>query len=93
MIQIWRSSSVGLLCLLVTPDISDHTYFYNFTAHNFQKQCIPQFVHILCHPCRVEILKKHLPASVLDLDGLNHLQGVAERFEDKMYTAATSQVI
>ncbi|KAK1653882.1 hypothetical protein QYE76_071687 [Lolium multiflorum] len=39
----------------------------------------------------VEILKKHLPASVLDLDGLNHLQGVAERFEDKMYTAATSQ--
>ncbi|XP_051183722.1 mediator of RNA polymerase II transcription subunit 15a isoform X1 [Lolium perenne] len=39
----------------------------------------------------VEILKKHLPASVLDLDGLNHLQGVAERFEEKMYTAATSQ--
>ncbi|KAM0926255.1 hypothetical protein ACQ4PT_003388 [Festuca glaucescens] len=39
----------------------------------------------------VEALKKHLPASVLDLDGLNQLQKVAERFEEKMYTAATSQ--
>uniref|UniRef100_A0A453DHR4 Mediator complex subunit 15 KIX domain-containing protein n=1 Tax=Aegilops tauschii subsp. strangulata TaxID=200361 RepID=A0A453DHR4_AEGTS len=39
--------------------------------------------------CRMECLKKHLPVSVPE--GLNELQIIAVRFEDKIYTAATSQ--
>ncbi|KAF7012411.1 hypothetical protein CFC21_026604 [Triticum aestivum] len=37
----------------------------------------------------MECLKKHLPVSVPE--GLNELQIIAVRFEDKIYTAATSQ--
>ncbi|KAL5230512.1 hypothetical protein ABZP36_029288 [Zizania latifolia] len=37
----------------------------------------------------MEILKKHLPVSVPE--GLNELQKIAVRFEEKIYTAATNQ--
>ncbi|VAH54547.1 unnamed protein product [Triticum turgidum subsp. durum] len=47
------------------------------------------FIHILHCTCRMECLKKHLPVSVPE--GLNELQIIAVRFEDKIYTAATSQ--
>uniref|UniRef100_A0A453DHQ4 Mediator complex subunit 15 KIX domain-containing protein n=1 Tax=Aegilops tauschii subsp. strangulata TaxID=200361 RepID=A0A453DHQ4_AEGTS len=40
-------------------------------------------------PMQMECLKKHLPVSVPE--GLNELQIIAVRFEDKIYTAATSQ--
>uniref|UniRef100_A0A453T9L7 Mediator complex subunit 15 KIX domain-containing protein n=1 Tax=Aegilops tauschii subsp. strangulata TaxID=200361 RepID=A0A453T9L7_AEGTS len=36
-----------------------------------------------------ETLKKHLPASAPD--GVNELQKIAVRFEEKIYTAATNQ--
>jgi hypothetical protein len=38
----------------------------------------------------METLKKHLPVSVSE--GLSELQKIAVRFEEKIYTAATSQV-
>jgi hypothetical protein len=38
----------------------------------------------------METLKKHLPVSVPE--GLNELQKIAVRFEEKIYTAATNQV-
>ncbi|KAM0923362.1 hypothetical protein ACQ4PT_005646 [Festuca glaucescens] len=37
----------------------------------------------------LETLRKHLPVSVPE--GLNELQRIAVRFEEKIYTAATSQ--
>uniref|UniRef100_A0A453RTM3 Mediator complex subunit 15 KIX domain-containing protein n=1 Tax=Aegilops tauschii subsp. strangulata TaxID=200361 RepID=A0A453RTM3_AEGTS len=37
----------------------------------------------------METLKKHLPVSVPE--GLNELQKIAVRFEEKIYTAATNQ--
>ncbi|KAJ7951951.1 mediator of RNA polymerase II transcription subunit 15a-like [Quillaja saponaria] len=37
----------------------------------------------------MEILKKHLP--VFGQEGLHELKKIAERFEEKIYTAATSQ--
>ena len=40
--------------------------------------------------CRMETLKRHLPISVPE--GLNELRKIAIRFEEKIYTAATSQV-
>lgn len=41
--------------------------------------------------CRMETLKKHLPTSVPE--GLNELRKIAIRFEEKIYTAATNQVL
>lgn len=48
-------------------------------------------IHILHHTRKMESLKKHLP--VLVPEGLNKLQIIVVRFEEKMYAAATSQVI
>ncbi|VAI81520.1 unnamed protein product [Triticum turgidum subsp. durum] len=49
----------------------------------------PEFIQILRDACRTETLKKHLPASAPD--GVNELQKIAVRFEEKIYTAATNQ--
>jgi hypothetical protein len=38
----------------------------------------------------MDTLKKHLPVS--GSDGLHELSKIAQRFEDKIYNAATSQV-
>ena len=51
----------------------------------------PNLFTFLRHVCRMETLKKHLPVSVPE--GLNELQKIAVRFEEKIYTAATNQVI
>ncbi|RWW12321.1 hypothetical protein BHE74_00050491 [Ensete ventricosum] len=40
--------------------------------------------------CRMETLKRHLPISVPE--GLNELQKIAIRFEEKIYAAASNQV-
>ena len=40
--------------------------------------------------CRMETLKRHLPFS--GQEGLQELKKIAARFEEKIYTAATSQV-
>lgn len=40
---------------------------------------------------RMETLKRHLPFS--GQEGLQELKKIAVRFEEKIYTAATSQVI
>ena len=39
----------------------------------------------------MDTLKKHLPFS--GQDGLHELKKIAERFEEKIYSAATSQVL
>ena len=49
------------------------------------------FIYILHYTCRTECLKKHLPVAVPER--LNELQIIAVRFEEKIYTAGTSQVI
>jgi hypothetical protein len=48
------------------------------------------FTCLLQSAYRMDTLKKHLPVSVPE--GLNELQKIAVRFEEKIYTAATSQV-
>jgi hypothetical protein len=50
----------------------------------------PIYPHFF-YTCRLETLRRHLPVSVPE--GLNELQRIAVRFEEKIYTAATSQVI
>ncbi|KAG6533438.1 hypothetical protein ZIOFF_007307 [Zingiber officinale] len=40
--------------------------------------------------CKMETLKRHLPISAPE--GLNELQKIAFRYEDKIYTAAANQV-
>lgn len=41
--------------------------------------------------CRMDTLKRHLPFS--GQEGLQELEKIAVRFEEKIYTAATSQVV
>jgi len=46
---------------------------------------------MMCWLWRMDTLKKHLPFS--GQEGLHELKKIAEKFEEKIYTAATSQVL
>lgn len=47
--------------------------------------------HAMPYVRRMDTLKRHLPFS--GQEGLNELRKIAVRFEEKIFTAATSQVI
>ena len=46
--------------------------------------------NVLFHVSRMDTLKRHLPFS--GQEGLQELKKIAVRFEEKIYTSATSQV-
>jgi len=52
------------------------------------EDCLTHF--IVFHFCSNETLKRHLPVS--GEEGLQELWKIARRFEDKIFTGATSQV-
>uniref|UniRef100_N1QRV1 Mediator complex subunit 15 KIX domain-containing protein n=1 Tax=Aegilops tauschii TaxID=37682 RepID=N1QRV1_AEGTA len=58
------------------------------TGEDWRAQLLPEARSRVVNKI-MECLKKHLPVSVPE--GLNELQIIAVRFEDKIYTAATSQ--
>ncbi|XP_047072109.1 mediator of RNA polymerase II transcription subunit 15a-like [Lolium rigidum] len=49
----------------------------------------PQFIHILRYTCRLKTLQKYLPMT--KPDEMDELYKISVRFEERIYTAATSQ--